>query len=113
MKVYNYHQVTKIFTCEDFADPDPLEQGSWLLPANATFIQPPALKEYEVSQFNEEQNKWTVVDVTPNYYELRQKEYPSIYDIIDGIVKNDEDQINKYIEQCKAVKAKYPKPNEF
>jgi len=44
------------------------------------------------------------------YQQKRQSEYPSIYDYLDGIVKNDQNQINNYIDTCKAVKNKYPKP---
>ncbi len=40
----------------------------------------------------------------------RQLEYPSITEYIDGVVKNDQTQINNYIEACLKVKAKYPKP---
>jgi hypothetical protein len=43
------------------------------------------------------------------YRELRAPEYPSIYDYIDGVVKGDQEQIKKYIDECLAVKAKYPK----
>ena len=43
------------------------------------------------------------------YIAKRQAEYPSIIDYIDGIVKGDQAQINKYIADCQAVKAKYPK----
>jgi hypothetical protein len=43
------------------------------------------------------------------YIAKRQMEYPSIIDYIDGIVKGDQVQINKYIADCQAVKAKYPK----
>lgn len=46
------------------------------------------------------------------YKELRAKEYPPITDYIDGIVKGDQAQIDKYIADCQAVKAKYPKPTE-
>lgn len=46
-----------------------------------------------------------------NGYKInRQLEYPSITEYIDGIVKNDQTQINNYIEACLKVKAKYPKP---
>jgi len=31
-------------------------------------------------------------------------------DYLDGIVKNDQEQIQTYIDACLAVKAKYPKP---
>jgi len=40
----------------------------------------------------------------------RASEYPSITDYLDGIVKEDNAQVQKYIEDCLAVKAKYPKP---
>ena len=51
-------------------------------------------------------NAW----VDPNAYKAkRQAEYPPITDYIDGVVKGDQTQIDKYIADCLAVKAKYPK----
>ena len=41
---------------------------------------------------------------------LRAAEYPPMADYLDGIVKSDQAQIDKYIADCLAVKAKYPKP---
>jgi len=46
------------------------------------------------------------------YKEKRQAEYPSFIEYLDGIVKGDQAQIDKYIADCQAVKAKYPKPTE-
>jgi hypothetical protein len=43
------------------------------------------------------------------YIAKRAAEYPSITDYIDGVVKGDQAQIDKYIADCLAVKAKYPK----
>jgi len=43
------------------------------------------------------------------YKYARAKEYPPITDYIDGVVKGDQAQIDKYIADCLAVKAKYPK----
>jgi len=43
------------------------------------------------------------------YIAKRQAEYPNVIDYIDGVVKGDQAQINKYIADCQAVKAKYPK----
>lgn len=40
----------------------------------------------------------------------RASEYPSITDYLDGMVKGDVAQVEKYINACLAVKAKYPKP---
>ena len=51
-------------------------------------------------------NAW----VDPNAYKAkRQAEYPPITDYLDGVVKGDQTQIDKYIADCLAVKAKYPK----
>jgi hypothetical protein len=44
-----------------------------------------------------------------NYQRLRAPEYPPITEYIDGVVKGDQAQIDKYIADCLAVKAKYPK----
>lgn len=44
------------------------------------------------------------------YQQQRSREYPPITDYIDGLVKGDQSQIDKYISDCLAVKAKYPKP---
>jgi hypothetical protein len=43
------------------------------------------------------------------YKDKRAAEYPSVTDYLDGIVKGDQAQIDKYIADCQAVKAKYPK----
>jgi hypothetical protein len=46
------------------------------------------------------------------YIAKRAAEYPPITDYIDGVVKDDQAQIDKYIADCLAVKAKYPKGTE-
>ena len=43
------------------------------------------------------------------YQRSRSTEYPPITDYLDGVVKGDQAQIDKYIADCQAVKAKYPK----
>lgn len=43
------------------------------------------------------------------YIAKRQAEYPSFIDYLDGVVKGDQAQIDKYIADCQAVKTKYPK----
>ena len=51
-------------------------------------------------------NAW----VDPNAYKAKRiAEYPPITDYLDGVVKGDQTQIDKYITDCLAVKAKYPK----
>ena len=43
------------------------------------------------------------------YKAKRVAEYPPITDYLDGVVKGNQVQIDKYIADCLAVKAKYPK----
>ena len=43
------------------------------------------------------------------YIAKRASEYPPITDYIDGVVKGDQVQIDKYIADCLAVKARFPK----
>lgn len=51
-------------------------------------------------------NTW----VNPDTYRYkRAAEYPPMTDYLDGVVKGDQAQIDKYIADCLAVKAKYPK----
>jgi hypothetical protein len=46
----------------------------------------------------------------PNAYKYaRASEFPPITDYIDGVVKGDQAQIDKYIADCLAVKARHPK----
>jgi len=51
-------------------------------------------------------NAWQDPDA---YKYARAREYPNMVDYIDGVVKGDQVQIDKYIADCLAVKAKYPK----
>ena len=48
--------------------------------------------------------------VEETYADLRRKAYPPIENYIDGIVKGDTEQIQQYINECLAVKERYPKP---
>jgi hypothetical protein len=43
------------------------------------------------------------------YIAKRAAEYPDFREYLDGIVKGDQAQIDKYIADCQAVKTKYPK----
>jgi len=45
----------------------------------------------------------------PTYQELRASAYPPAADYLDAIVKGDTAQAQAYIDECLAVKAKYPK----
>jgi hypothetical protein len=43
------------------------------------------------------------------YIAKRAAEYPNVTEYLDGVVKGDQAQIDKYIADCLAVKAKFPK----
>ena len=43
------------------------------------------------------------------YIAKRAAEYPNFTDWLDGMVKGDQAQMDKYVADCLAVKAKYPK----
>ena len=43
------------------------------------------------------------------YQRDRKPNYPPMQDYLDGIVKGDQAQIDKYISDCLPVKEKYPK----
>jgi len=44
------------------------------------------------------------------YKQLRAREYPDYREYLDAIVKNNQEQLQAYIDACLAIKAKYPKP---
>jgi len=60
-------------------------------------------------EINTEIERLIQEDIRTQYQRDRAKEYPSILEYIDGIVKGDAEQVQKYIDDCLAVKAKYPK----
>ena len=43
------------------------------------------------------------------YKRLRAQAYPDYRDYLDGIVKGDAAQVQKYVDDCMAVKARFPK----
>jgi len=52
MDIYNYSVETKEFISRGPADANPLEPGKFLIPGNATDIQPPACAANEVAVFD-------------------------------------------------------------
>ena len=101
------------------ANESPLEPGVYLLPAGAVDAPIPELVEGKSVKWVDE---WVYEDLPPpevkeeepepvlTYADLRAREYPPMADYLDGIVKSDQAQLDKYVVDCLAVKAKYPKP---
>ena len=76
-----------------------INQITWLngttpIPANQIL----AKKQELITEYNSKE-----------YQRDRAKEYPDFKDYLDGIVKGDQAQIDKYIADCLAIKTKYPK----
>ena len=121
MKVYNYSAFSGEFTGVNTADESPLEPGVFLIPANATTVSPPDPQEGKTINF--QNGGWVLVDIPITetetepepevpvftYAQNRAMAYPPISQYLDGVVKSDQSQIDKYIADCLAVKAKYPK----
>ena len=61
------------------------------------------------AQLNALESQANNLEALNQVYANRKAEYPDIYDYMDGIVKNDQAQIDKYIADAQDVKARYPK----
>ena len=100
------------FTGLTTADESPLESGVYLLPAGAVDTAAPVVPEGKRAKWD---GVWMFEDIPqPESFEMtyeqkRALEYPPLADYLDGIVKGNQAQIDKYIADCLAVKAKYPK----
>ena len=70
----------------------------------------PCPTEEELEKAIEEVKK---EEIFYQYREKRLAEYPPFSEYLDAIVKNDDDQLQKYIDSCLKVKEKYPKPEEL
>lgn len=103
------------------ADESPKEPGVYLMPAGTVDTEAPTVPEGQKAKWN---NGWVFEDIPapvdntptePDFDSLpwdvkRALSYPSAGEYLDGLVKGDQAQIDQYIADCLAVKAKYPKP---
>lgn len=110
------------FVGTTMADESPLEQGVYLMPADTIDGEVPTIPDGHKAKWN---NGWVFeaipepdpepdpeprnIDPLEPWERNRINEYPRIAEYIDGVVKGDQAQIDKYIADCLAVKAKYPK----
>lgn len=95
------------------------------IPCYSTTLEPLRKIDYFVSKFDVSYNIWVYVeaplepgmikhplDEVLTYADCRKMDYPNHIDYIDGIVKGDEEQVAKYIQDCNDVKAKWTKTME-
>ena len=66
------------------------------------------LEEHEI-KINEQLKIDHVERLKHKWKQDRQMAYPQITDWLDGMVKGDQDQMDKYVADCLAVKDKYQK----
>lgn len=74
MKIYNY-DINGIYTNSSDADESPLEPGIYLIPANATTVEPPITTDNEVAIFDGQ--SWTKQEIVlnePSAEELAQRQ---------------------------------------
>jgi hypothetical protein len=93
------------FFIDDYLTSQPDGQPDQVLRWNAEKLGPQPTQE----QLNA---TWAIKVAADNaiaYKAKRAAEYPDFRDYLDGIVKNDQAQVQAYIDACLAVKAKYPK----
>jgi hypothetical protein len=64
----------------------------------------------EITQRNAEVAAAEAEFAATGYISQRQIAYPPMADYLDGIVKGDTAQVDKYVADCLAVKAQFPKP---
>lgn len=63
MKIYNFDADTGVFIGSGIADPSPLEDGVYLIPAFATDIEPPSIKDNERVLFDG--SAWNIEVIPP------------------------------------------------
>ena len=89
-----------------------LQNSGYLINGNISVPKDPANRDYaNYLLWLSEGNTPEPADIPPEptYQELRASAYPPAADYLDAIVKGDTAQAQAYIDECLAVKSKYPK----
>ena len=101
IKIYLDREVD--FSTEIILQDDSDGKGAYIKEWNVAEAQPTD------AQLNALESQANDMEALNQVYANRKAAYPDIYDYMDGIVKNDQAQIDKYIADAQAVKSKYPK----
>ena len=117
MKIYNYDPISKIYSGESEADPDPLQEGNWLIPAYATTLTPPRAVEGKVAFWTG--GSWTLREIpapepdpdvgppaTPS--DLRAAAYRAEADPLYFMAQRGEATMEAWLNKIAEIKARYP-----
>lgn len=117
MIVYQYKPGVNVFEKEiEIDDENPV-------PKFATLTPPlPHIDDTVAVIWNASISKWEyheIPSISPTlhsnmdelltYSQIRSIQYPSQYDYLDAVVKNDTDAIQAYINACQTIKSRWPK----
>ena len=94
-----------VYSSGDYETGHPEGQPDQVLVWNAEKLGPQPTQE----QLDAAWEIKVAADNAVAYKAKRAAEYPDFRNYLDGIVKNDQAQVQAYIDACLAVKAKYPK----
>jgi signal transduction protein with GAF and PtsI domain len=101
IKLYTNREIdfSKDVKLQDNSD----EKGVFISQWNLDIEQP------TIAQLNALESQANEIERVNQIKENRSNEYPDFKEYLDGIVKGDQAQIDKYIADCLAIKTKYPK----
>lgn len=85
MKIYHYHPITKEYLGEGLADKDPMIENNWLIPANATDLEPLHEKDGFAIVLNNTKTSWKYVEDNrgKTMYSTTTKESKQVKDLGD------------------------------
>lgn len=64
MKIYLFNPETGIYAGEDYADEAPLKRRTYVIPPDATTMEPPPVGQGEVPVFDRREHRWEVRHVS-------------------------------------------------
>lgn len=123
MKVYQTNN-EGFFTGATVADPDPLDDGNWLIPAGCVMVEPPATGKNEAAQWTN--GSWIVVStLTPEapvpevlpptkaeQEAARAEVYRTESDPIFFMAQRGETTLAEWEAKVAEIKSRYPYPTE-
>lgn len=119
MNIYNYDRITGVFVGISQADPDPLVEGHWLIPAYATTVAPPQFGIHEHPVWKG--TAWVLEAIpepppepqppapyTPTQEELRLAGYRNESDPLFFKWQRGEGTKEAWLNKIDEIKARYP-----